>query len=173
MSIYTIVDKYGFIAAYDNKEKALGVINEWKKTIGLLLIEFPLDEKQQKKEVYFIPYMGLETDSRFPVALVTNNKDKAIRLQEKFVDMDMGYPDDILFFTKEMNCINPSEFARLTNDQLRIKEQIFDSLINKIEMADKETLNLPFDEMLAGLVWDPQDLLKSESKDIVNIKEDD
>ena len=169
--IYVVVDKFGFIGAYDNKDIALDLVNEWKNTVELLIINFPLDDAHQKEEVYFIPYSGLETDSRFPVAFVSNNKDKALAVQTKLVSMEMTYPDDIVFFTKKINNINPVEFMRLTNDHLRIKEALFDSLINKVENADKETLNLPFDQMISGLIWDPLDLLKPHSKEIVNIEE--
>ncbi len=166
--IYVVVDKFGFIGAYDNKETALDLVNEWKNTVELLIMTFPFDEEHQKEEVYFIPYCGLEADSRFPVAFVSNNKDKALSVQEKLVSMEMTFPDDISFFTKNINNINPVEFMRLTNDHLRIKESLFDSLINKIEKADKDTLDLPFQEMVAGLLWEPGDLLKSHSKEIVD-----
>ena len=168
--IYVVVDKYGFISAYDAKESAVNLVNEWSKTVDLMVMTFPLDEECQKDEVYFIPYSGLETDVRFPVASVSNNKKYSLSVQNKLVQMECTFPDDLSFFTKKFNCIDPIEHSRLTNSKLRVKEALFDSLITKIEhVDDPDLLKKPFEEMISGLLWSPEDLLQ----DVVKMESDE
>jgi len=170
-SIYTLVDKYGFLAAYDDKIKLKAIIKEWEDVVPLMIIEFPMNPNLQKEEIYFIPYSGLESDSRFPVALCTNDKKYALATQQQMIKMDSTYPDNINFFTKKLNCIEPVEFLRLTSKDVRQREDIVDTLLTKITEADEEDLKKPFNELINGILWEPSDLLKKDSELITELKE--
>ena len=175
--LYVLIDKFGFIAAFDSKEKVQIVIDEWSDSVNLMIVTFPLDDNCQKEEVYFIPYCGLETDCRFPVAFASNNKSRTLVVQKKLLDMDMTYSDNIKFFTKKINRIEAIELARLTDKQSRIRDIITTDLLSKIDDADGELMKLPFDQMIAGLLWDPKDILrfnveKESENEKVNVEEE-
>ena len=162
--IYTIVDKYGFIGAFDDIKKAMKIVKKWENTVELFILKFPFNSTLQKEEIYFLPYRGHDTDNKYPVALVTNDRMYFLRVQTKLLKMEMTYPDSIDFFTKRINCIDPIEFGRLIDKKLRYKEDIMDVILTKISQADKEDLKKPFHEMMASIITDQYDILGPKSE---------
>ena len=163
-SIYTIVDRYGFIGAFNNIKKPLQIIKKWNDKVDLFILKFPFNTNLQKEEVYFLPYRGHETDNKYPVALVTNDRSLFLKVQNKLLKMELTYPDCIDFFTKRINCIDPIEFSRLVDPKLRYKEDLMDTILTKISKADKCDLDKPFHEMMAGIMTDQYDILGPESE---------
>lgn len=160
--VYVIVDQFGYIGSYDSKEKADKIINYWEDQVDLMLLSFPINEELPLDKVYFLPYRGHETDNKFPVAIVSNDKNYILKVQKKMVSMDLTYPDNIHFFTKKINTIEPVEYSRLTDKKLRYKEDFVDQILTKINEADDEDLTKPFEEMMAGIVLGPYNILNEE-----------
>lgn len=161
--LYVIVDKFGFIGAYNSKERAQHVVNCWTDQVDLMIISFPINPDLPLEEIYFLPYRGHETDNKFPVALVSNDRDYILKVQQKMVSMEMTYPDNIKFFTKKINTIDPIEYSRLVDKKLRYKEEFIDQILSKISEADEDELSKPFDEMMAGIIVGPYDILSAKS----------
>lgn len=162
--LYVVVDKFGYIGTYDDKEKAQKIIEYWKDSVDLMILVFPIKSDLPIDEVFFLPYRGHESDNKFPVALVTNDKIYALKVQQKMVSMEMTYPDNIEFFTKKINRIDPIEYSRLVDKKLRYKEDFIDQILTKISGADADELDKPFDEMMAGIMLKDEIVQPSDDK---------
>lgn len=168
--IYVIVDKYGFIAAYDNLKKAEKIIDDWHKQVDLIMIEFLLDEDQQREEIYFLPYKCHDLSDNLPVALVTNDRMKFLRTQVKLLNMELTFPDDIGFFTKKVNEIDAPEYTRLTEKKLRYKEEFVDTILTKLNENEAADTKLPFDKLMSGLIMDEYFILDDQYGYVVDKK---
>ena len=133
--IYTVVDQHGFIAAFDDIEKAKVLLDDFKD-IKLLLWKFPLDPKCPINEVFFIPYIDINA-----VALVTNNPVYAINMQMQLCELNLTYPDPIHFYKRKINHIHQLELKRLTDpDFNKPMESPFDDIKPKTDIELDKTL---------------------------------
>jgi hypothetical protein len=121
--VFVLVDQYGFIGAFStlNKAKTYGM----KMNIKTLIKSYPLDDSEDLKKVYFLPHV--ESNS---VEFVTNNKDLYLSVQKLYLELNMGYPDHINFFTRDIDVVEKidSERTKNVNDYA---DQTFEQYTNK------------------------------------------
>lgn len=165
-NIHVIFDKFGFIGAYLDEKEAIKFVNEWKKHVNLMILDFPLNSEEQKDDIYFLPWKGVDT---FPLALVTNDRTLFLKTQKKLVSMDLTFPDDIDFFTKKIGVVDPIEFQRLTDKSVRYKEDLLDKIFTKISEAEEMDLKQPFDKMLSGIISGHESILGDDNNYVTTV----
>lgn len=106
---FVLVDIEGFIGAFSTKEKALEVVNKYRG-IPLIMKRYTLceDEGSDPEHVWFLPYTAIN----HPIT-VSNNKTFVEQLQQKYLELGLTYKDNVTFFKRKLDEIDPFEQKRL------------------------------------------------------------
>lgn len=128
-SLYIVIDQFGLIGGFDELCTVHALIENYPK-IPLMVIEFPLDINEQKKEFYFLPYVGNNA-----IALATNNKKYAINIKTQLLTVSMTYPDSLQFYTREINKVHELELRRLISPEIHTGDD--NLLANMNEVVEK------------------------------------
>ena len=164
--IYCVVDKIGFIATFSTIEKAKDFIKKWEDKVKLIILEFSINNEKQKSEIYFLPYKGHEGCHNFPVALVTNDKEYYLNVQNKLVKMGLAFPDDIEFFTKKIDEVAPNEYNRLTSN-FEQEDLLITEILTNLKDENDIVLKDDFDTIVCGNIIGPDSVyLLNKSEEI-------